>query len=253
MTGLGEILINETLKVTEEKSNSLIKRLFNKTFEETGELIADQVRLRRYKNQITIFEKADKYLKNKNIKDIKINLKVLAPLLEYSSHEEDENLQELWAMLIKNTLSKPTSILMQQNSIEILKKISNEEVTILNYIYKNLLSDREKRSDYINSRPRLFKTDKISKPEDFRIELFSYSIDGIAKKLNLGNDDLEINLSNLVALGLLKYETEVAVKTAEKSNDDPNDMDLDIELDILDYNKIKITTLGFRFVELCTQ
>lgn len=217
-------------------------------------MIADQVKLRRFKNQVVIFEKAEKYLKDKNVDGLKVNLKVLAPMLEFSSYEEDTNLQELWAKLITNILSKPTSTLVQQNSIEILNKISNDEAKILHHIYQKLLFERQKRCDKGNDPSNFYyEGNKISKPEDYRLDWFTFDIDKIAKELNLSPDNLETDISNLVALGTLKYDTEVEVTCAEKSNDDPSDTSLDIDLDVSDYTSIRITKLGYVFVEICTQ
>ena len=93
-------------------------------------MTADQVRLRRFKNQVKIFERLNIYLKDKKIDPQKINLKVLAPLIEFASYEEDENLQELWSKLVKNILIKPTHIVLQQNAFEVLNKVSNDKVII---------------------------------------------------------------------------------------------------------------------------
>jgi hypothetical protein len=254
MTGLEKIATDSAIKVVADKSESLIKSLFGKAFDETGEMIADQVKLRRFKNQVTIFEKAEKYLKDKNIDCLKVNLKVLAPMLEFSSYEEDKNLQELWANLITNILSKPTSTLLQQNSIEILNKISNDEAKILHHVYKKLIYERQKRFDKGSDAAYLFSDHKkIIKPEDYRLDWFTFDIDGLEKELNLSSDNLETDISNLVALGTLKYDTEVEVTCAEKSNDDPSDTSLDIDLDVSDYTSIRITKLGYVFVEICTQ
>jgi hypothetical protein len=73
----------------------------------------------------------------------------------------------------------------------------------------------------------------------------------IVADLKINEDELETLLSNLVALGTLKYETEVDVSSAEKSSEDPSDTSLDIDLDVSDYDSIRITKLGFVFVELC--
>ena len=59
MTGLEKIITDKAvMKAAAEKTEGLLKTLFGKAFEETGEMIADQVRLRRFKSNIKIFEKA---------------------------------------------------------------------------------------------------------------------------------------------------------------------------------------------------
>lgn len=50
MTGLESIVTNPVaIKTVAEKTEGLLKVLFGKAFEETAEMIADQVRLRRFK------------------------------------------------------------------------------------------------------------------------------------------------------------------------------------------------------------
>lgn len=252
MTGLETMVADKAvMKVAAEKTEGLLKVLFGKAFEETGEMIADQVRLRRFKNQIKIFEKAEQYLKDKNINPEKVNLKVLAPLVEFASYEEDHNLQNLWANLIKNILSRPTAVILQQNAIQVLNKVSNDEVKILDYVFERLKIKRKERADKLNGKPQDWGGKIMKDPEDFRIDWFNFQVKDIAKDLNINEDDLETLLSNLVALGTLKYDTQVDVSSAEKSSEDPTDTSLDIDLDVSDYDSIRITKLGYVFVELC--
>jgi len=89
-----------------EKGIDLIKdflgKLIGPTIEETGLLLADNIKLYRFKNQLGILEKAQKIVKERNIDTKKVSLKILVPLLEYSSLEEDETLQEKWVNLLVN-------------------------------------------------------------------------------------------------------------------------------------------------------
>lgn len=79
-----------------------VEKLVGGAIEEAGLMMTDRVRLRRLKNQIKILEKAQKIAKDCNIDIKQINLKVLVPLLENCSLEEDETLQSRWANLIAN-------------------------------------------------------------------------------------------------------------------------------------------------------
>ncbi|MCF2219391.1 DUF4393 domain-containing protein [Chryseobacterium sp. PS-8] len=257
MTGLELLTGKKVMEKAAETTEGLIKGLFGSAFHETGEMIADQVRLRRFKNQIKIFEKAKAFLSEKTDFQ-KINLKVLAPLIEFSSYEEDENLQEMWAKLIKNILCKPFPIVLQQNAISVLNKISNDEARILNYVYNVVEQKRVNRAKSDNRMPRLDLflnsengNNNKKNSKDYKIDWFSISLKSISSDLKIDQENLETLISNLVALGTLKYKTEVEVTNAEKSSEDPDDKELDIELDVRDYNYIKITKLGFVFVELC--
>ena len=79
-----------------------IEKLAGSTLEEAGLFIGDKVRIRRLRNQIKIFSDAKRIAEENNITIKQINLKTLVPLLEFSSLEEDETLQQKWSNLIVN-------------------------------------------------------------------------------------------------------------------------------------------------------
>ena len=79
-----------------------IEKLAGSSLEEAGLLLADMVRIRRLKNQIKIFSEAKRIAEENNISIKQIDLKILVPLLEFSSLEEDKTLQQKWSNLIVN-------------------------------------------------------------------------------------------------------------------------------------------------------
>jgi hypothetical protein len=76
--------------------------LAGSSLKEAGLLLSDKIKSRRLKNQIKIFLDAKKIAEENNIPIKQINLKTLVPLLEFSSLEEDETLQQKWSNLIVN-------------------------------------------------------------------------------------------------------------------------------------------------------
>ena len=72
----------------------------------------------------------------------------------------------------------------------------------------------------------------------------------LSGELNRPLEDLELQISNLVSLGTVKFvpEVEVLSATTDKYSEDG---DVEIELDVSDYEKIQLTKLGVIFVELC--
>lgn len=128
MADIEKILDNLNIpKQILDKSEALLKTLFGPSLDEFGGMIADNVKLRRFKNQIRIFSKAQEILKEKKIDPKKVSLKVLAPLIEFSSYEEEEKLQDKWAKLTTHILSGNGDVVFQQNCINILNKLSSEE------------------------------------------------------------------------------------------------------------------------------
>jgi hypothetical protein len=72
---------------------------------ELGELLADKVRYRRWKNQVRIVNKATKYAQEAGIDPQSVKLTVLTPLLENAANEEDESMTDRWAALLANAAS----------------------------------------------------------------------------------------------------------------------------------------------------
>ena len=125
-----------------EKGIDLVKgfveKLVGASIEEVGLMWADNVKLRRFKNQIKILTKAQKIVAESGINVKQISLKTLVPLLEYSSLEDDETLQDKWTNLIVNFIDSNQKY---ESTIFpfILNQLSSKEVFILDDMYKNRL------------------------------------------------------------------------------------------------------------------
>ncbi len=86
-------------------AKDFLDKLVMPAIEETGLLLRDQVTLWKFKNQVTMLNKARLFCEKNNISTKQISLKLLCPLLAYSGIEEDEVLQDKWAILLsKNAL-----------------------------------------------------------------------------------------------------------------------------------------------------
>jgi Abortive infection alpha len=234
-----------------DKSESLIKTLFGPSFDELGGMISDQIKLRRFKNQLKIFTKAQEILKEKNIDPKKVSLKVLAPLIELSSYEEEESLQQKWAQLTAHIIVNNSDTIFQQNCINILNKISNEESMLLDKLY-SLLKEKKilrKERDLLSAKKYPKQAESILN-RTLLAHDFKFGLNEVGKKLELPNESLEFQLSNLIALGLINWETFVEV-SAEKSDEDPEDSNIDVDVDVFNYDTFVFTSLGLKFVEVC--
>jgi len=128
---------------TIEKSLDLVKDFLQKlaghSLDELGFTFSDNMKLRRLKNQIRNFEKVKKMVEDSSITMQQINLKVLFPYLENVSLEEDETLQQLWANLIVNYIDSKENLTINVYP-HILKHLSSNEITILNYLKTKTIS-----------------------------------------------------------------------------------------------------------------
>jgi hypothetical protein len=77
--------------------------------EQLGELFADKIRFRRWKNQIRLLNKATEYAREAGIDPETINLTILTPLIEKAGNEEDESMADRWAALLANASSQRTA------------------------------------------------------------------------------------------------------------------------------------------------
>lgn len=98
---------------------------------EVGLLIADKVRYWRYKNQLNIVLKARAMHEEKGISPRHIPIKVLASLLDYSSLEEDPDLQNMWANLLANSLDPSFEASYHAIFVSLLNELTPQDVRIL--------------------------------------------------------------------------------------------------------------------------
>lgn len=260
MADIEKILDNLNLpKQLLDKSEALLKTLFGPSFEELGGLIADQVRLRRFNNQINIFSKAQEKLRQNKIEPQKVSLKVLAPLIEYSSLEEEENLQDKWSNLIAHILGGDKEVVFQQNCITILNRLSAEEAKLLDKLHDILLEKRITRHQKLVEQhekgkirhPQLYKTPP-KKPEEFSLDSFTFNIARLSTDINIPVSELEFSISNLISLGLLKWETDVEVE-ATKSSEDPEDTGIDVDVNVYNNDDFIFTSIGDKFIKICKE
>ncbi|MCY1719574.1 Abi-alpha family protein [Prolixibacteraceae bacterium Z1-6] len=134
-----------------EAVKPFLEKLVNPPLNELGLLFQDKVRLWRFNNQLKIVAKAQKMVEEHKIPVQPISLKILSPLLDMCSLEEDENLQDMWAHLLANYANKELHL---KSTIfpYILSQLSSREAIVLNDNYQKVdLNNFEKKSSGNNS------------------------------------------------------------------------------------------------------
>ena len=116
-----------------------LQKLINPPLETLGDMLASEIMIFKFKRQVTLLTKAEAYLKKKGIKTKKVALKMLVPLLEESSLEEDETLHDMWAKLLANFVREDSRV-KNNLFIHILSQINIEEAEILEEIITYSLS-----------------------------------------------------------------------------------------------------------------
>ena len=113
----------------------LIDKLAGPAAEEIGLTIRDSVRVWRAKRQLKLLQKVEHMLDEARISPRAVSLKVLLPLMDYASVEDDEDLHTAWAALLANAANPEAAMQITTVFPEILRQISKAEAVFLNAVY----------------------------------------------------------------------------------------------------------------------
>jgi hypothetical protein len=103
--------------------------------DELGEIGRDYVKGWRAKNSSVVLAEADKLLSEAGREPQAVPPKILLPLLENASLEDDNFLQRTWASLLANAASPDKQESIEVGFVEIMKQINTTQVMILNALF----------------------------------------------------------------------------------------------------------------------
>jgi hypothetical protein len=187
------------VKVDKEEVESFLDKITPEFVRHGVGILGDNVRSWRIQNQFGILQKTKKKVEDSGLKMSQIKLKELCCLIDYSSLEEDENMQEKWSNMLSNAITRKYSLKLVY--IELLKQISNEDLKLL-YCIKNLIEKDEEQKQNPSTIDGL-DIDKIT-VKKFRTYT---TIDQIKKgSSNIGDfTDIDIMIDNLERLNIINY------------------------------------------------
>ena len=125
----------------------IVKRMLGPAADEVAEMWRDQVRVYRYERQVKLLEKVERIAKEAGFTPQAVPPKILFPLLEGASFEDDESLHDMWAALLANAASPENAGKIRPGFIAILKQMAPDEARLLNEIYDEELMEPEKDED----------------------------------------------------------------------------------------------------------
>lgn len=124
-------LTSSALEQGVEAAREFLDRVIGPAADEVGLLLRDSVAFWKFKNQVRILQKARDYCGKRGIEPAEVSLKLLCPLLEHAALEEEEELQDRWAILLGNLVDSEQNI---ENHVfpYVLSQISLTEFNFLN-------------------------------------------------------------------------------------------------------------------------
>ncbi len=147
-----------------EPLSELMIKIFGPAADQIGNIFSDQMQALRFRLAIGILKRAKERAENHNIPIKNIPIKVIIPLLEGASLEEDESMKDLWVNMLVNLLNAEENF-NQHIFPYILSQISRDD-------YEELLSLKE-NEDLLTSKRK--KLDKLRESETTELGYHSSS------------------------------------------------------------------------------
>jgi hypothetical protein len=121
------------------KLTDIIKAMLGPAAAEIAERFRDNIRIYRYGRQLDCLKKAEMMAENAGFTPKAVPIKLLFPLLEGASLEDNETLHTMWAALLANAASPESTV--RPGFIAILRQMSPDEAAMMNWVYRNREGD----------------------------------------------------------------------------------------------------------------
>ncbi len=116
------------------KFTHVVKAMLGPATAEIAERFRDEVRLYRFGRQLACLKKAEQMATDAGFAPQAVPIKLLFPLLEGASFEENEELHTMWAALLANASSPKNGRKIRPGFIAILKQMAADEAILFNWI-----------------------------------------------------------------------------------------------------------------------
>ena len=222
--------------------SNLLEKLAGPLAKELGLTFGDAARVFRYGRAVKLFQKVERIAAESGFEPSAVRPKVLLPILNHASVEDDECMHDRWAALLANACNPSRKFEIRPSFPEILAQVSSEEATLLDSIQQHVARNlTEKHPDVPNAANwaylvdvgtwktilRLFANLQLSQlPASV---LLDFQRNGKSPEATVDYANFRVALDNLIRLGLLREDQ-------TKSHARP---------------LVHITALGFDFVLAC--
>jgi len=179
-------------------------------------ILSDQVKFWRWSKQVDIIKKAQVKIESSGLSKKQIPLKVLIPIIQNSSLEEDPAIQDKWANMLANAATGNVEV--SPNYTAILNELSPLEVSILDQIYFAV----NKETNYEKRKALQFDASKLK------------SI------ISASDEKMDLIVENLYRLNLLQSPAGQGVMLGN------------FPFALRTTKVFEFTTLGYEFVRACS-
>jgi hypothetical protein len=206
----------------------IVKRLFGPTADRAGQALADAFFEKRTERVLTVLSESTKLVTDAGMEPQPVPGRLLMPILEACSWEEDESLRQKWTALLANAASQGPANRVLPAYVEILRQLTPIQASILEWMYA-------------------MKTPSLDGhwPDVPRVE--------IIEKFQLPSGDYALLITDLDRLQVIE---------GRRMEDPEFAPGFEVELQLpyivealtsrIHYDKIAFTSLGVHFMAACT-
>jgi hypothetical protein len=126
------------LSETINKAADLVHRLTGPVCDDIGAMISDGMKPYRAKNLVNTLRKTERILLEAGLPANAVPTRLLFPIVEASSIENDETLQEMWAGLLATASQETDSV--SPSFAETLKQMTPDEARYIDRIYRDRMN-----------------------------------------------------------------------------------------------------------------
>lgn len=213
----------ELAKQALEPVNDLVKRIAGPLADELGAYLGSIARPYRIVREVKAMQKAQRMLKEAGIAPQAIPPRLLLPILEGASIEDDEDLHSRWAALLANAGASPNSV--HPSFIEILRQLTPDDAQLLDKLYD---SCKQKRSRVVTP-----WVDPITYAERERREA--------------AGEKPQESFQNLIRLGLIQSDYDIDQRRTKIKLRRDGQADFQGELE----SYFELAEFAIRFIEAC--
>jgi hypothetical protein len=227
--------------------------------QEIGEMIKDEIRPYRAARQMQLAEKTARRLQEAEIKPVAVAPKILLSVFENAGLEDDEEMHDRWATLLANAATPGFEFAISIVFIEILKQLSPREAVYLDVLVQQFETAQKAPKKYSMQKDLVI-------PEEHDLGVFDEMLGAYAdtgfltlpsrktlpewqnqalqKQHDLAVTEFNVVLANMERLGLLGRSTHV-------EQDGPRESRFGLALQVENYERHHLTSLGYRLVLAC--
>lgn len=166
-----------------------IGRFVSGTLEQGIGIFEDRLRYMRWERQVRLMQRAQDFLRHVGLPGPTrpVPLKLLIPIMQGASLEENDDLQDRWAALLVNAANASFRSEVRRSYVAILEQLTPMDVHILDVLY-SLPFEKSQHDGIATAELPLQARIKEEKQQEFP----------------LPSDEVVISLSNLARLGCLR-------------------------------------------------